>query len=86
MQYGQADIPREVSIGSGKGLFPDGTKPLHEPELTYHQKSFMGFIPGVAFEIYKFEIIATSPREKCWILSPTWIKYTQLFTACSPFY
>ena len=25
-----------VSIGPGNGLFPDGTKPLPEPKLTYH--------------------------------------------------
>ena len=24
------------NIGSGKGLLPDGTKPLPEPMLTYH--------------------------------------------------
>ena len=26
-----------VNIGSGNGLLPDGTKPLPEPILTYHQ-------------------------------------------------
>ena len=26
-----------VNIGSGNGLLPDGTKPLPEPLLTYHQ-------------------------------------------------
>ena len=26
-----------VNIGSGNGLMPDGTKPLPEPMLTYHQ-------------------------------------------------
>ena len=26
-----------VNIGSGNGLLPDGTKPLPEPMLTYHQ-------------------------------------------------
>ena len=25
-----------VNIGSDNGLLPDGTKPLHEPVLTYH--------------------------------------------------
>ena len=25
------------NIGSGNGLLPDGTKPLPEPMLTYHQ-------------------------------------------------
>ena len=27
-----------VNIGSGNGLLPDGTKPLPEPMLTYHQQ------------------------------------------------
>ena len=33
------DITSEnwVNIGSGNGLLPDGTKPLPEPVLTYHQ-------------------------------------------------
>ena len=26
-----------VNIGSGNGLLPEGTKPLPEPMLTYHQ-------------------------------------------------
>ena len=26
-----------VNIGLGNGLVPDGTKPLPEPKLTYHQ-------------------------------------------------
>ena len=26
----------QVNIGSDNGLLPDGTKPLHEPMLTYH--------------------------------------------------
>ena len=26
-----------VNDGSGNGLLPDGTKPLPEPMLTYHQ-------------------------------------------------
>ena len=32
--YGDRDL---VNIGSGNGLLPDGTKPLPEPMLTYHQ-------------------------------------------------
>ena len=27
----------EVNIGSGNGLLPDGTKPLPEPIMTYHE-------------------------------------------------
>ena len=30
-----------VNIGSGNGLVPDGTKPLPEPMLTYHQSDPM---------------------------------------------
>ena len=32
-----------VNIVSGDGFLPDGTKPLSEPMLTYHQWSFMAF-------------------------------------------
>ena len=40
-----------VSIGSGNGLFPDGTKPLPEPMLTDHQWSPVTFIWGQFQEI-----------------------------------
>ena len=32
-----------VNIGSGNGLVPDGTKPLSEPMLTYHQWCCLAF-------------------------------------------
>ena len=32
-----------VNIGSGNGLLPDGTKPLPEPMLTYHQLGRVAF-------------------------------------------
>ena len=32
-----------VNIGSGNGLLPDGTKPLPEPMLTYHQSGLVAF-------------------------------------------
>ena len=35
MPYGETVILD--NIGSGDGLLPDGTKPLPEPMLTYHQ-------------------------------------------------
>ena len=35
-----------VNIGSGNGLLPDGTKPLPEPMLTYHQWGLVAFIWG----------------------------------------
>ena len=36
----------EVKIGSGTGLFPDGTKPLPEPMLTYQQQGPVQFTEG----------------------------------------
>ena len=33
-----------VNIGSSNGLVPDGTKPLPEPMLTYHQQGPVAFI------------------------------------------
>ena len=35
-----------VNIGSGNGLLPDGTKPLPEPMLTFHNWSPVTFISG----------------------------------------
>ena len=35
-----------VNIGSGNGLLPDGTKPLPEPMLTYHQSGPVAFTWG----------------------------------------
>ena len=35
-----------VNIGSGNGLLPDGTKPLPQPMLTYHQKGVVTFFWG----------------------------------------
>ena len=32
-----------VNIGSGNGLLPDGTKPLPEPMLSYHQRCSVAF-------------------------------------------
>ena len=34
MPYGDLSL---VNIGPGNGLLPDGTKPLPDPMLTYHQ-------------------------------------------------
>ena len=35
--YGDIDLGDWVNIDPGYGLFLDGTKPLPEPMLTYHQ-------------------------------------------------
>ena len=43
-----------VDIGSGHGLFPDGTKPLSELILTYHQQ--WGIWRGGADEKWAFFI------------------------------
>ena len=32
-----------VNISSANGLLPDGTKPLPEPILTYHQRDALAF-------------------------------------------
>ena len=32
-----------VNIGSDNGLFPDSTKPLTEPMMTYHQRGLVAF-------------------------------------------
>ena len=37
MPFGDIDLGQQLNIGSGNGLLPDGTKPLPEPMLTYHQ-------------------------------------------------
>ena len=48
-----------VNILSGNGLFPDGTKPLLEPMLTYHQKGPV--TPGTsAWKDLKIPINTTS--------------------------
>ena len=40
-----------VNIGSGNGLLPDGTKPLPEPMLTFHNLSPVTFILGLFQEM-----------------------------------
>ena len=63
-----------VSTSSGKGLLPDGTKPLSEPVLRYHTRDPLAFtlrnvywntqdiIPQVVFEMHLFEITLESVR------------------------
>ena len=34
----QYDGRDQDHLDSGEGFLPDGTKPLHEPMLTYHQR------------------------------------------------
>ena len=41
MLYGDIDIGQ---LGSGNGLLPDGTMPLRDPMVTYHQWGPMSFI------------------------------------------
>ena len=47
-----------VNIGSGNGLLPDGTKPLPEPKLSYHQYDYVAFIWGqLHWECFKISVI-----------------------------
>ena len=68
-----------INIGSGNGLLPDGTKPLPEPMLTYHQSSPVAFTwgqfhtkcsiyPWHEFENHQFKVTATFPRGQ-WVNS-----------------
>ena len=73
---------QQDNIGSGNGVSPDGTKPLPEPTLTYHQRGHLTFIPGycvvefsrhqysMCMTIYTLEIAATSPRGQ-WVTMMT---------------
>ena len=53
-----------VNIGSGNGLLPDGTKPLPEPMLTYHQLSPLAFIRGRALSWEDLKIPNSKTRLK----------------------
>ena len=44
-----------VNTGSGNGSLPDGTKPLPEPMLTYHQRGSV----GMAWEQYLASVPVT---------------------------
>ena len=57
-----------VNIGSGNGLLPDGTKPLSEPMLTYHQSGRVAFIWGHFHKRYlSHQSQATSHYlSQCW--------------------
>ena len=45
-------MPHGVNIGLGNGLLPDGTKPLPEPKLTYHQLGPVTITHGKFNKIY----------------------------------
>ena len=56
-----------VNIDLGNGLMYDGTKPLPEPMLTYHQRDPLTFNtqdinPQEVLEVYAFKITYTSHR------------------------
>ena len=53
-----------VNIDSGNDLMPDGTKPLHEPVLTYWQfdRNTKLFIHENAFENFIWEIVTILSR------------------------
>ena len=81
-----------VNIGSGNGLFPDGTKPLTEPMLIKRQLGPPALIQSniylnihdvnlqVLFKIYTFKITATSPRGQWVNLRETYTLSTQIPT------
>ena len=46
-----------VNIGSRNGLLPNGTKPLPEPMLTYHQQGPVVFIGGHYHEIWRCQSV-----------------------------
>ena len=46
-----------VISAAGNGLLPDGTKPLPEPRLTYHQWNPVAFNWSVSQEMHKISII-----------------------------
>ena len=50
------------NIGSGNGLLTDGTKPLPEPMLTYHQKGFVAFF--ISQELLKVSIQDMSLKKR----------------------
>ena len=54
-----------VTIGSGNGLLPDGTKPLPEPMSTYHQQGWVTFISGQVHKRYHQSIIWKIKYLKC---------------------
>ena len=64
-----------VNIASGNGLLPDGTKPLPEPMLTYHQEGpvaftwvqfYQRYLSHQSFENYLSKILFKSPRDQ-WV-------------------
>ena len=48
-----------VNFGSGNGLLPGGTMPLHEPVSTYHQQDSVAFIEGYSHKKMKTQYSQT---------------------------
>ena len=83
------DIDMWVNIGSGNGLLPNGTQPLPEPMLTYHQRvlwhspksNFTGSVKDINFEKFTCKITSTFLRRQ-------WVKNTSQYIShsylCSP--
>ena len=57
------------NIGSGNGLLPDGTKPLPEPMLTYHQRG------SVAYFWEQFRRNCSRYRFRIWVWKRHFEKY-----------
>ena len=58
------------NIGAGKGLLPDGTKPLPETMLTYPQMGFVVVLRTVSQEMIKVSIQDISLKNTFWKLFP----------------
>ena len=58
MLYGEES---GVNFGSGNGLLPDGTKPLLEPMLYYHEWGLKAYTRGaISQEMLKISILDMS--------------------------
>ena len=64
----EKDTHKYVNIGSGNGLLPDGTKPLPEPMLTYHQ---LGSVSFIREQLHKRYLSHQSLKQLAW----TWLIY-----------
>ena len=73
-----------INIGSGNGSLPDGTKPLPEPMLTFHQGgSDRSAQATILCNEFEYQNIATSPRGQ-WVNCQTaMISYKILLLALS---
>ena len=75
-----------VSMDSGNGLLPDGTKPLSEPMLTHKVLWDLPCANTLRYDKYEdhtFKIAATSPRGQCVNTSQIITKLPIIYYACN---